>query len=78
MHPILHSRIGADQFATRLLRLRDDARFREVGPDVLELAAEEEAAVGTEGAPTGLWFDWPFVAFWKNNFGAHAKLHGSG
>lgn len=36
MHPILHSRIGPDQFAARLHRLRDDARFKAVAPDVLE------------------------------------------
>lgn len=36
MHPILLSRIGADQFAVRLDRIKDDSRFFEVGPDVLE------------------------------------------
>ncbi|PWN49217.1 hypothetical protein IE53DRAFT_411778 [Violaceomyces palustris] len=42
MHPILHSRIGSDQFATRLTRLRDDARFSEVGPDVFERICNQE------------------------------------
>lgn len=36
MHPILHSRIGPDQFASRLNRLRDDIRFKSTEPDVLE------------------------------------------
>ncbi|SPO30867.1 related to transport protein USO1 [Ustilago trichophora] len=36
MHPILQSRIGADQFAVRISRIEDDPRFREVTPDVLE------------------------------------------
>ncbi|KAJ1025189.1 hypothetical protein NDA16_002694 [Ustilago loliicola] len=36
MHPILHSRIGADQFAVRISRISDDVRFREVTPDILE------------------------------------------
>ena len=45
MHPILHSRIGADQFAVRINRVADDVRFREVTPDVLEklIAVEEQA-----------------------------------
>ncbi|SPC67800.1 related to transport protein USO1 [Ustilago sp. UG-2017b] len=36
MHPILHSRIGADQFAVRIARISDDVRFRQVTPDILE------------------------------------------
>ncbi|CDU22318.1 related to transport protein USO1 [Sporisorium scitamineum] len=45
MHPILHSRIGADQFAVRINRIAEDVRFREVTPDVLEklIAVEEQA-----------------------------------
>lgn len=44
MHPILHSRIGADQFAVRINRISEDVRFREVTPDVLEklIAVEEQ------------------------------------
>jgi hypothetical protein len=36
MHPILHSRIGPDQFAAKMNRLRDDSRFKNTEPDVLE------------------------------------------
>ncbi len=45
MHPILQSRIGADQFAVRIARISEDVRFREVTPDVLEsfIAVEEQA-----------------------------------
>ncbi|SJX64870.1 related to transport protein USO1 [Sporisorium reilianum f. sp. reilianum] len=45
MHPILHSRIGADQFAVRINRIAEDVRFHEVTPDVLEklIAVEEQA-----------------------------------
>ncbi|SNX84002.1 related to transport protein USO1 [Melanopsichium pennsylvanicum] len=44
MHPILQSRIGADQFAVRINRVGDDVRFIEVTPDVLErlIAVEEQ------------------------------------
>ncbi len=67
MHPILHSRIGADNFGVRLLRLRDDLRFRTVGPDVLERVGDDPA-LAKEERQDGLWVDWSFVEFWKNNF----------
>ena len=67
MHPILHTRIGADNFGVRLLRLRDDPRFRAVGPDVLERIGDDPA-LAKEEQHDGLWFDWTFVEFWKINF----------
>ncbi|KDN41073.1 hypothetical protein K437DRAFT_258431 [Tilletiaria anomala UBC 951] len=67
MHPILHSRIGADNFGVRLLRLRDDPRFRAVGPDVLERVGDAPEATA-ENQQDGLWLNWGFVEFWKNNF----------
>ncbi|KAN0062668.1 Vesicle-mediated ER to Golgi transport protein [Thecaphora frezii] len=42
MQPILLSRIGADSFAMRLERLKDDARFTEVSPDGLAKLAKLE------------------------------------
>ncbi|EPQ26712.1 uncharacterized protein PFL1_05691 [Pseudozyma flocculosa PF-1] len=42
MQPILLSRIGADNFAVRLERLKDDARFADVSPDGLEKLARLE------------------------------------
>ncbi|SCZ90568.1 BZ3500_MvSof-1268-A1-R1_Chr1-3g02071 [Microbotryum saponariae] len=66
LHPILHSRVGADQFVSRILRLREDERFRSVGPAVLELIDEEmEEELGEE---QGLWFDYSFVEFLKTNY----------
>lgn len=75
LHPILHSRIGPDQFVSRMARLREDARFRAVQPDTFE----DDAAPPPEGrddtAPPAehdddveLWFDWAFVDFWKNHY----------
>ncbi|KAH9473153.1 hypothetical protein Pst134EA_000231 [Puccinia striiformis f. sp. tritici] len=70
LQPILLSRVGPDQFVNRILRLREDPRFKAVGPDVLELSLQVPA--GTD--PTNvdvepeLWFDWPFVEFLKNNY----------
>lgn len=76
MHPILHSRIGPDQFAARLTRLRDDSRFKNTGPDVLESLGLEakkpqltsSSALQTAGDDDGLWFDWAFVDFLKTNY----------
>ncbi|PWN37075.1 uncharacterized protein FA14DRAFT_159287, partial [Meira miltonrushii] len=76
MHPILHSRIGPDQFAARLNRLRDDGRFKNTSPDVLDNLGRQNIvnAIGP-GAPAaqaeeeeGLWFDWAFVDFIKTNY----------
>ena len=63
LHPILQSRVGPDVFANRILRLREDVRFKNVGPDTLEMADEEDSA-----AEDGIWFDWAFVEFLKNNY----------
>jgi hypothetical protein len=66
MHPLLVSRIGTDQFAARLARLRDDVRIKETSPDTFETVA---AALAGEVGEEGIWFDWPFVEWLKNNFG---------
>ncbi|WFD24693.1 type I protein arginine methyltransferase [Malassezia equina] len=60
MHPILHTRIGADQFSTRILCVKSDPRFASCTPEVLE-------SVLTDVQPS-LWFTWPFVEFWKDNY----------
>lgn len=63
LHPILQTRVGPDVFANRILRLREDVRFKNVGPDVLEMLDEDDL-----DNEDGLWFDWPFVEFLKNNY----------
>lgn len=75
MHPILHSRIGPDQFAARLNRLRDDSRFKNTSPDVLDNLGRQNFPNMIGGAPStqtedeeGLWFDWAFVDFIKTNY----------
>ena len=85
MHSILHSRVGADQFAARLVRIKNDRRFADCEPDVLErflshaaLQPDESAPPRVEAGdadPSGLWFDWPFVEFWKENYGAYTIRH---
>lgn len=66
MHPILHSRVGPEQFVNKISRLREDARFKNVGPDILEM--NDADAEGQEWLEEGLWFHWPFVEFTRNNY----------
>lgn len=69
LQPILHSRVGPDQFVNRILRLREDPRFRDVGPDVLELSEQMSTNESDDDSLSGgLWFDWSFVEFLKNNY----------
>jgi hypothetical protein len=82
LHPILHSRIGPDQFVSRMARLREDPRFKAVQPDEFDQEDQEgfppaasstvpPATPGvedTEEDETEVWFDWAFVDFWKNNY----------
>lgn len=60
MHPILHTRIGADQFSTRILCVKSDPRFASCTPEVLESVLTE--------SNSSVWFTWPFVEFWKDNY----------
>lgn len=73
LHPILHSRIGPDQFVSRMARLREDPRFKAVQPDAFVDEASPAGEVPTpetEELEEGLelWFDWAFVDFWKNHY----------
>ncbi|EJT45264.1 transporter [Trichosporon asahii var. asahii CBS 2479] len=71
LHPILHSRIGPDQFVSRMARLREDPRFRAVQPDTFEEGAQppdESAPEPETDEDVELWFDWAFVDFWKNHY----------
>lgn len=70
LHPILHSRIGPDQFVSRMARLREDPRFRAVQPDTFEEGAQppEDTPEPEVEDDVELWFDWAFVDFWKNHY----------
>lgn len=43
--------------------MREDVRFKNVGPDALEMLDDDDL-----DSEDGLWFDWPFVEFLKNNY----------
>lgn len=69
LHPILQSRVGPDQFVSRILRLREDPRFRSVGPGVLEMAEDDQdGSLDDLTEEDGLWFDFAFVEFLKTNY----------
>lgn len=67
MHPILHSRIGADQFSTRIQGVRNDARFAACAPESLEWVGRGPDAAAIS-ASMDLWFTWPFIEFWKDHY----------
>lgn len=75
------TRLGIDMLSGRLIHLRDDDRFRAVGPDSFVVASPNAhvppyhpQAAPTAGQPKPeieegeIWFDWAFVDFWKSNY----------
>ncbi|KAJ7252415.1 p115 like vesicle tethering protein [Mycena haematopus] len=76
IHPILN-RLGVETLIGRMARLREDERFKSVGPDAvvlpypgttaqhLQLQKGGEIEKEREGE---IWFDWAFVDFWKSNY----------
>lgn len=69
LHPILQNHVSPDVFANRILRLREDVRFKNVGPEILEMSEDDETA------EDGVWFDWSFVEFLKNNYRKSTDRH---
>lgn len=68
----MHSRIGPDQFVSRMARLREDSRFKAVQPDQFDPHTNQQAAKTEDeqgaGGENDVWFDWAFVDFWKNHY----------
>ncbi|KAH9925704.1 p115 like vesicle tethering protein [Amylocystis lapponica] len=76
IHPIL-TRLGVDTLVGRVVHLRDDDRFKAVGPDALVQASPsahphqhlpQAGAAKPEVEEGEVWFDWAFVDFWKSNY----------
>ncbi|KAI0664021.1 p115 like vesicle tethering protein [Cubamyces menziesii] len=78
IHPIL-TRLGIDMLAGRITHLRDDDRFKAIGPDSFVLPypgapVPHHQAPPSAGPPKPepeegeVWFDWAFVDFWKSNY----------
>ena len=74
IYPIL-TRLGIDLLVGRITHLRDDDRFKAVGPDTFVLPYPQQGIVNSEGDKEAeVWFDWAFVDFWKSNYCAPAPL----
>lgn len=68
IYPIL-TRLGIDVLIGRILRLRDDDRFKAVGPDTFVLSYPQQGKANSEGEKEAeVWFDWAFADFWKSNY----------
>ncbi|KAI0774856.1 p115 like vesicle tethering protein [Trametes elegans] len=83
IHPIL-TRLGIDMLVGRITHLRDDDRFKAIGPDNFVLSYPAAPAAvhhqaqhqppPSAGPPKPeaeegeIWFDWAFVDFWKSNY----------
>ncbi|KAG6918883.1 hypothetical protein DXG01_010947 [Tephrocybe rancida] len=72
IYPILN-RLGVDTLVGRMARLREDERFKAVGPDTVVLpyasASYLQPSLKPETEDEGeIWFDWAFVDFWKSNY----------
>lgn len=72
IYPILN-RLGVDTLVGRMARLREDDRFKAVGPDSVVLqypsASYLQPSLKPETEDEGeIWFDWAFVDFWKSNY----------
>jgi hypothetical protein len=77
INPILN-RLGVETLIGRMARLREDDRFKSVGPDAVVLPypgpAHLQLQHGLKGGEAEkekegeIWFDWAFVDFWKSNY----------
>ncbi|KAG0019763.1 hypothetical protein BGZ80_005304 [Entomortierella chlamydospora] len=63
IQPIILSRIGLDQFAACITRVRESKPFKAAVPFMIVLPSEE-----SEGKLPGLFFDYAFVEFMKRTF----------
>lgn len=78
IHQIIN-RLGIDNLVSQIARLREDDRFRAVGPDnvvqVSPLAAQPGPTSSQQvSREAEIWFDWAFVDFWKSNYCKYAVI----
>lgn len=66
--PIIN-RLSVDAITGQMTRLREDERFKSVGPDSMVFPTPMPHDAQNAGEPEGeMWFDWAFVDFWKSNY----------
>lgn len=81
IHQIIN-RLGIDNLVGQIARLREDDRFKAVGPDNVVLVSPFTTKSGptvpnqTPHEEAEMWFDWAFIDFWKSNYCENASyLH---
>ncbi len=72
IYPIIN-RLSVDILVGKMVKIRDDERFKVVGPDSMVMPYNPTALqpVVTKSTPVEeaeIWFDWTFVDFWKSNY----------
>ncbi|KAF7782771.1 hypothetical protein Agabi119p4_2147 [Agaricus bisporus var. burnettii] len=73
IHQIIN-RLGIDNLVGQIARLREDDRFKAVGPDNVVLVSPFTTKSGptvpnqTPHEEAEMWFDWAFIDFWKSNY----------
>ncbi|EKM53779.1 uncharacterized protein PHACADRAFT_98431 [Phanerochaete carnosa HHB-10118-sp] len=70
IYPIM-TRLGIDLLVGRITNLRDDDRFKAIGPDTFVLSYPHQGghpANGEGEKESEVWFDWAFADFWKSNY----------
>jgi hypothetical protein len=72
IHPILN-RFGVDSLVGTMTRLREDERFRSIGPEriVITYPTPSHLNPGLKAESdqeSEVWFDWAFIDFWKSNY----------
>ncbi|KAF8645775.1 hypothetical protein AX16_007584 [Volvariella volvacea WC 439] len=82
IYPIIN-RLGVDILTERLLRVREDERFKSVGPDSAVITPSSPSTLkpslkaGGNASDEGeVWFDWAFIDFWKSNYYTIQKGYG--
>ena len=79
-YPII-SRLTVDALVGHMTRVREDDRFKSVGPESMVLSYPAGPALLASGQRTQdqeqegeIWFDWAFIDFWKSNHCAFASV----
>ncbi|KAF5354901.1 hypothetical protein D9756_005524 [Leucocoprinus leucothites] len=72
IHQIIN-RLGIDNSVAQVARLREDDRFRAIGPESVVQASPLATKPVAPQKPADqeeaeIWFDWAFVDFWKSNY----------
>jgi len=72
----IFNRLSVDALIGRMSRVREDERFKTIGPEDIIMPYRFPSAIpppsGSQASPgqeeVEIWFDWAFVDFWKSNY----------